>query len=799
MKKFSTFFNCLGITFLFLLSCNLVFSQGIWETKSTPAEAVLHDIFFSDPNNGWICGENSLIAHTSDGGETWTLQDAGVSETINGLYFVTANKGWAAGGHGSILYTENGGNTWTVQEKKPTYLLDVQFIDENTGWIFAGEGHIYHTTNGGETWTEQATGQWADFNAGQMINDQSGVAVGYSGFIVYTTNGGQTWTDASSGTGNNLSGVSFVDENNGWAVGEEILLKTTNGGKNWTKQKDFPDEHLRAVYFKNPMEGWAASYYLKSSSEHGKIFYTSDGGENWVIQDDNPSTVGFNAISYVDDQNIWAAGDNNGVVAKMISNGQSEIVLQENMLPMPKGLVAESGLGSAVALSGNMVAVAEPNNGAGFFHVYKKMGSNWELIGDPVGIPWADPGLDALASSIDISGSKIITGSYAAGMGFEGKAAIWNIENDSVKLEGILEAPVDDKFVFAFYGYSVGISGYMAVVGSRNGGALGGSVYLYEEMYDGNSDSWSWQMTDKISASDAIPGEFFGHSVAISGQRFIVGAPHDSLSDSPNAGSVYVFERDGNWNWTQTAKLSAEFPTPSGNFGHAVDLDGDYAVVAELNEGNGKAYIFHYNGTTWDLEKTVSDFAVVNDNGNVFIGGLSVSVSGTKVVVGADNTDGTGSAVLYTKSNEEWIGKPLMVDGLNEGDGFGFSVSVSGNSVAVGAPRLGMGAAYIFEPTSIPTAITADKFLTDHFELYQNYPNPFHQTTVIGFNLEKPSHVNLAIYDIQGREVMKLIDENFSAGIHQKVFNASNLTEGIYFYKMRANGTTQTKKLVSTK
>jgi hypothetical protein len=72
------------------------------------------------------------------------------------------------------------------------------------------------------------------------------------------------------------------------------------------------------------------------------------------------------------------------------------------------------------------------------------------------------------------------------------------------------------------------------------------------------------------------------------------------------------------------------------------------------------------------------------------------------------------------------------------------------------------------------------------YELYQNYPNPFNPTTIISYELSKDSHVSLKIYDILGREVMMLADEQQTAGYYQKTFNAQHLSSGMYVYRLIA-------------
>jgi hypothetical protein len=85
------------------------------------------------------------------------------------------------------------------------------------------------------------------------------------------------------------------------------------------------------------------------------------------------------------------------------------------------------------------------------------------------------------------------------------------------------------------------------------------------------------------------------------------------------------------------------------------------------------------------------------------------------------------------------------------------------------------------------------------FSLNQNYPNPFNPTTVISYDLPENSQVNLAVYDMMGRRVATLVNENVTAGTHQVQFDASSLSSGTYMYRLQAGGSIQTKKLTLIK
>ena len=93
----------------------------------------------------------------------------------------------------------------------------------------------------------------------------------------------------------------------------------------------------------------------------------------------------------------------------------------------------------------------------------------------------------------------------------------------------------------------------------------------------------------------------------------------------------------------------------------------------------------------------------------------------------------------------------------------------------------------------------AESALPEYYSLSQNYPNPFNPTTAISYQLPAASYVELSIYDIQGREVTRLVDGFQSAGTHQAAFDGSDLSSGIYFARLQADGFSQTRKILLVK
>ncbi|MBZ0202734.1 MAG: T9SS type A sorting domain-containing protein, partial [Ignavibacteria bacterium] len=83
--------------------------------------------------------------------------------------------------------------------------------------------------------------------------------------------------------------------------------------------------------------------------------------------------------------------------------------------------------------------------------------------------------------------------------------------------------------------------------------------------------------------------------------------------------------------------------------------------------------------------------------------------------------------------------------------------------------------------------------------LSQNYPNPFNPSTKIDFSLPNSSNVELKIFDVLGREVYTLLNEEFAAGNYSVDFNASELPSGMYFYKLTSGEFSEVKKMVLIK
>jgi hypothetical protein len=269
------------------------------------------------------------------------------------------------------------------------------------------------------------------------------------------------------------------------------------------------------------------------------------------------------------------------------------------------------------------------------------------------------------------------------------------------------------------FGWSVAVSGDTAVVGTptkSDSGEASGAAYVF--VLTGRETN-RWTQVAKLTPRDARAGLQFGRSVAIQGDTVIVGAIGDD-EHGEFTGSAYIFERHrgGPNAWGQVAKLRAGTAAQGDVFGESVSISGDRAVVgapqdqAPLPARAGFATVFqrhHPEKDAWGevARLTASDGA----SGDRFA--ASLAISGNTVIVGAPDDDHPGGAFdggsAYIFSRTDAAPGPwnevvkLMPGDAFSGDGFGWDVTIDGDTAIVGAPggasRRGQpdtGVAYVF-------------------------------------------------------------------------------------------------------
>lgn len=284
-----------------------------------------------------------------------------------------------------------------------------------------------------------------------------------------------------------------------------------------------------------------------------------------------------------------------------------------------------------------------------------------------------------------------------------------------------------------WFGSSVSLDGNTLAVGipqEENGNVRVGAVKVYTR--EGNN----WTLADTLRAQNQGDSDRFGFSVSLDGNTLAVGAPLESASqkrvhhpkavdnnEATNSGAVYVFQTENNGQtWSQRAYLKADNTHNHTQFGFSISLDGDtLAVGAYLDdsdiqgssstsngdtsgkENSGAVFVFTRSGALWSQQAYLKAKDSVADDQF----GFSVSLDGDTLAVGANkksvNNNTIGAVYVFTRSGTSWSqqGSSLRGNNTETGDDFGSSVSLEGNTLAVGAIQANgtvgnSGAVYVF-------------------------------------------------------------------------------------------------------
>ena len=374
-----------------------------------------------------------------------------------------------------------------------------------------------------------------------------------------------------------------------------------------------------------------------------------------------------------------------------------------DMFPEQAKAVASDGaasdyFGRSVALDGDRVVVGVQYNDtaggsdAGSVYVFDRSSAGvWVQTGPIV----ASDGLasDYFGVSVALDGDRMVVGAFSDNTaGGAGAGSVYVFDRSSAGV-WVQTGPIvaSDGAASDAFGYSVALDGDRMVVGAPDddpaGGVSTGSVYVFDR-----SSAGVWVQTGPIVASDGAAADYFGSSVALDGDRMVVGADGNDTAGGVSAGSVYVFDRSSAGSWVQTGPIVASDGLGGDYFGEHIALDGDRMVVGAINDGfsRGSVYVFDRSSAgVW-----VQTGPIVASDGMIAdTFGVSVALDGDRMVVGADYHDtatggaNAGSVYLFDRSSAGvWLQTgPIVASDGAASDAFGRSVALDGDRMVVGA------------------------------------------------------------------------------------------------------------------
>ncbi len=259
----------------------------------------------------------------------------------------------------------------------------------------------------------------------------------------------------------------------------------------------------------------------------------------------------------------------------------------------------------------------------------------------------------------------------------DARGAAWPVTVDPL-VNSAQTLTASDGATGDYFGYSVALSGNTALVGAFGKNSHAGAAYVYVR------SGAAWSQQQKLTAADAASNDSFGAAVALYGDTALVGA----WSKNSNTGAAYIYTRSGSV-WTQQKKLTGA--AASDLFGQTVALSGGTALIGApgRNSSAGAAYVYTGSGASWTLQQTLAGVA-----GDSL--GVSVALSGDTALVGAQGRNSAaGAAIVYTRSGATWTQQQVLTASNSAAnDLFGYAVALSGDTALVGTQNKNAGYVY---------------------------------------------------------------------------------------------------------
>jgi photosystem II stability/assembly factor-like uncharacterized protein len=628
----------------------------------------------------------------------------------------------------------------------------------------------------------QAESDWYSFGTVtfydlDIIDENRVCAVGQSGAVAYSTNGGSSWSagNVPLSTGN-LLGVDFVNSQKGWAVGSSgKIIATTDGGGTWTEENSGIINTLYDVAFIDDTAGIAIG-------TQGKILKTSDGGLTWGLINSGLTEI-FYELCIIDGSHIWAVGNSHTILFSTNRGLTWSPQAYPDTLDLMAVDFSDINHGWAVGFDGTILKTTD-------------RGLLWSPVPPPAEMR-----------------------SYFRGVSFV---------NDTVGIlldrYGILFKTTDggESWLKVSTTLNLGwgpILNRVKKYGDRHFMTIGSVGCVFASSDTGNT----WVQLRQNLPSDflhlsrnivaTIPGsvtpekEFImvAHYDSYSTENITVTAPGANDNASGTSVVMEAARLMKNYEFESTIKLIAVSAEEFGMYGSS-----DYAIRAH-NQGkniigvvNGDMIGYPVTADTARLvigsyltrNRLIDSALVYNQRYDIgltlspFIDNTGASDYGPFAALGYDALD-----VAEASANEIWGGADPFYH--TPGDSLD---KLCPSLIHKGAQLMAATIAELAKPIGRITGVKDAKLdIPKEFCLGQNFPNPFNPTTNIRFTIKEVGWTKLTVFDILGREAAILCNEERGPGSYQVTWNASAMSNGVYFCQLKSGSNVETKKMILVK
>jgi photosystem II stability/assembly factor-like uncharacterized protein len=693
----------------------------------------------------------------------WYSVENGSGSNIYHMNFKDEYKGWYISDGISIYRTTNGGINWKG--------LDIPYIDSlhnlgpmitssDTIWISADGNRIIKSTNGGDNWIEihnNLNGKIIGFSFVRQYLIY-GIFINYSNsrtYLIKSTNTGFSWNILYDLAYDDSKFLYFLNDSVGYYKRFSSIIKNTNYGYNWfTVYADSIQEQHDYMNFIDVNLG----FFVKNMSS---LYRTTNGGLNWQFIMDRK----MNDVKFINSQTGYMTGEkgyqyflkttNRGLDwdTLYIYNNLKLINFREFF--MKDNIVYINGISSGVILKST------------------NYGLNWIDLS-----PYYHP---TWCNSISFANSQT---------GYIGATDMLLLKTTNSGINWII-----DTSLFKNNGF--------------------GHPSIYHIQFTDENTGWLLSDTGLFKTNNTGTNWIY--------KPFPTHSPDNMYFINNNIGWLVVDTEYQSYNYSSVFKT-----TDGGNnfkflgFVNALSTDikfydSLYGYISCQNILGGPNLFRTTNGgNNWQgIELgTISSICIINRN-KAFVGQSSGYIY--KTTDGGDtwtisyNYDNSWSCIKFVNENTGFATnyKKNICYTTNGGDNWNYSNIgfYSGLGEIYFTPQnIGFivgGYAKIFRTDNLGGIIginNHNEVTLQNYKLYQNFPNPFNPETTIKYSLPKNAFVTIKVYNILGKEITTLLNENKPIGDYSTVFNGSKFSSGVYFYSLIIDGKlNQVKKMIMIK
>lgn len=284
-------------------------------------------------------------------------------------------------------------------------------------------------------------------------------------------------------------------------------------------------------------------------------------------------------------------------------------------------------------------------------------------------------------------------------------------------------------------------------------------------------------------------------NVFVAGMSYNPGSEQDYVTVKYNASGIQQWATQYNGAGNSYDRPISMVVDNSGyvyvtGYSYGANTTYDYATVKYNSYTGEEEWVNRYNGITNDVDKPTG--IAIDEQGNIYVTGSSVTY--------ATHSDYT--TIKYSPDGEQlWF-----VQYVGNGTSGDYPVAIQTDKdgyVYVGGYGAGYGTGYDYITIKYTQYITSEINSGGNsgftYNLSQNFPNPFNPATTISYQIPQNGLVTLKIYDILGKEVATLVNEQKNQGKYSANFDASRLASGVYIYQIRVNDYVSSKKMLLLK